>query len=80
MELRRAMVYISAMEISASHYPQLQHLCWNRPADAVLSGEDALALYERNWRFVDTEALTADERTLIDRLVQRYGDGSFLAA
>lgn len=74
------MVHVFMMEISVAPYPQLQQLCWNRPADAVLSGEDALALYERNWRFVDTDALTTDERALIDRLVQRYGGGSFLAA
>lgn len=80
MELQREMVYIFVMEISVTHYPQLRQLCWNRPADAVLSGKDALALYERNWRFVDEAALTVDERNLIDRLVQQYGGGTFLAA
>ena len=68
------------MEIHVALYPQLQRLCWNRPADAVLNGKDALALYERNWRFVDKAALTVDERALIDMLVQRYGSGTLLAA
>ena len=63
------------MDIHVEQYPQLRDLCWNRPANTVLGGEDALALYERNWRFVDVEQLTAVERALIDQLVSEYGNG-----
>jgi hypothetical protein len=68
------------MIIPVATYPQLRQLCWNRRADAVLDGEEALALYERNWRFVDQDALTPHEITLIDDLVQRYGHGVLMAA
>ncbi|MFD2235692.1 hypothetical protein [Phaeospirillum tilakii] len=63
------------MIIRLDRYPQLRDLCWNRPADSLLDGPEALALYERNWRFVEPQALTAEERDLIDQLVARYGHG-----
>ena len=63
------------MQVQVRDYPQLHLLCWNRPADTVLDGRDALALYERNWRFVDEGALTDDERHLIDALVAAHGGG-----
>ncbi len=68
------------MQIAVVGYPQLRQLCWNRPADAVVSGEEALALYERNWRHVDEGALTVPERELLDALVARYGKGHFMPA
>lgn len=61
--------------IQVDRYPQLKGLCWNRASDTELDGEEALALYERNWRFVDVEALTSEERDLIEELVARYGNG-----
>ena len=63
------------MQVRVKDYPQLEQLCWNRPVDAVLDGADALAVYERNWRFVVPEALTVDERRMLDTLVARYGNG-----
>ncbi len=68
------------MNVTVNQYPQLCLLCWNRPDDAVVDGETALALYERNWRFVDRDALTRHEHLLLDRLVAEYGNGHFLAA
>ncbi len=63
------------MQVRVKEYPQLRELCWNRPADTVLEGADALALYERNWRFVQPENLVDAERRMIDALVARYGNG-----
>jgi hypothetical protein len=60
--------------IDVREYPELALLCWNR-ADRFLSAREAFALYERNWRFVDAARLSARERDLVDRLVQRYGNG-----
>lgn len=68
------------MLVHIKRYPQLKGLCWNRDADAVIGGAEALALYERNWRFVDREALDEEEQALLNRLVARYGNGTFLAA
>jgi transcriptional regulator with XRE-family HTH domain len=55
-------------------YPQLAQIGWNR-AVREITGEDALALYEANWRFIDQDKLIAPERTLLDRLVKKYGHG-----
>ena len=63
------------MQVLVENYAQLRDLCWNRPTDTVLDGRDALAIYERNWRFVDRDALTEAEQALLDRLVARYGNG-----
>lgn len=63
--------------LRAADYPQLQLLAWHRHAGTV-TGEEALALYERNWRHVDRAALTSAERDLIHRLVKRHGKGALL--
>jgi hypothetical protein len=55
------------MQIAVKDYPQLAALCWSRPANAVVSGADALALYERNWRFVEPESFIPEERALLER-------------
>lgn len=68
------------MQIQAHKFPQLHALCWNRPKDTILDGPEALAIYERNWRFVDHDALEPEEARLIDILAARYGGGMLLAA
>lgn len=55
-------------------YPQLKLLAWNR-AVRNIAGDEALALYERNWRFVDAATLTNEEAALIARLTAQYGHG-----
>lgn len=63
------------MNVEVARYPQLQALCWNRRDDSVIDGRDALALYERNWRFVQPDALIPRERELLEMLVAEYGNG-----
>lgn len=60
------------MQVTPSDYPQLLELCHNRRTDIPLDGEEALCIYEREWRWVDIEKLTDRERDLIRRLVARY--------
>ena len=55
-------------------YPQLALLAWNRVTSEI-TGEDAFALYEHNWRFVDLMSLNLNEAALIDRLKMQYGKG-----
>ena len=74
VEQPRAWLALEAIEVAA--WPQLDHLCWGRH-DRWISGADALATYERNWRFVAPEALTAAEAELIRGLVERHGKGVF---
>lgn len=45
-----------------------------------IPAEEALAIYERNWRFVDEERLTKREADLIRDLVQAFGRGVLLVA
>lgn len=66
------------MLIDVEIYPQLKSLCWNRPATTTLGPEDALALYERNWRHVSEADITVEERSLLDTLVREVGRGAFL--
>ncbi len=51
---------------------------WNLKADAELDGAEALEIYERNWRHVDTDAIDEAEQALIDQLVEAYGNGIFM--
>jgi hypothetical protein len=66
------------MQIKVKAYDQLNALCWNRPSNAIVDGETALALYERNWRFVDRDAIIPCEQKLLDCLVAAFGNGVFM--
>ena len=55
-------------------WPALRDLAWNR-ADRWITAEDAFALYERNWRFIDPGLLAPDELALVERLKHRFGGG-----
>ncbi len=59
-------------------YPQLQQLAWQRKKDSRVTPQEALSLYERNWRHIDQEALEEEERRLIERLVALFGKGKLL--
>ena len=49
-------------------------MCWNLKTEFVTRSE-ALAIYERNWRLIDQEALDPDERNLLDELIDELGGG-----
>ncbi len=61
-----------------AHYPELSRLAWNRDASRPIAGAKALGLYEANWRHVEVTSLSSEERTLIDALVARFGNGHLL--
>ena len=56
-------------------FPQLALIAWNRQPDDVITGEDAFALYEANWRFIEEDRLQPREREMIARLTEVYGHG-----
>ena len=58
--------------IRINDYPNLALLCWNRKLEYIIR-EDAFALYERNWRLVDTANLSGAEQALIDALKAEFG-------
>ncbi len=66
--------FLDELVLDLDRWPRLRELAWNR-RDRWIPADDALALYERNWRFVEGERLTEDEAALIDRLKVRYGSG-----
>jgi len=66
--------FLQEIVLDIEQWPSLRELAWNR-TDRWIPAEEALALYERNWRFVDPQQLTQTEAELIDNLKQRFGDG-----
>lgn len=71
----RTRAHIIVTMINVATYPQLKLLAWNRPWDTTLGEDEAFALYESNWRFVDQDTLVPAERTLIETLVAKFGGG-----
>jgi transcriptional regulator with XRE-family HTH domain len=64
--------------IRLADFPQLAALAWQLHDVERLSPQEALDLYERNWRHVDQSAIGPDERELIERLTQALGGGRLL--
>lgn len=59
--------------VALAAHPQLRQLAWQLGAESTVTPREALSLYERNWRHVDTAALDDDERALIRQLVATFG-------
>ena len=64
--------------IRLADHPQLKRLAWQLHGVKTVTPEDALGLYERNWRQLDTAALDDAERALVNALVQHIGGGRLL--
>lgn len=64
--------------IVPAEFPELQAIAWSRDATRPIPAEEAFALYERNWRFVDQKRLTAREKLLIQNLANEFGHGILL--
>ena len=62
-----------APRIVLADHPQLARLAWQHQGATEVSPEEALNLYERNWRHIDQAALAPHERALIQGLVARLG-------
>jgi len=56
-------------------YPQLRLIAWNRRPTDTITEEEAFALYEANWRFIEQDQLTLNERALIEHLTEVHGKG-----
>jgi hypothetical protein len=63
------------MKVRLADYPQLQLIAWNRRSQVEIDGQEAFALYEANWRFVDPQTLVPQERDLIRELMSAFGLG-----
>lgn len=65
-------------EIRLADYPQLSQLAWHIPGATTVTPQEALDIYERNWRHVDREKMNAQETALLDALVTGIGKGRLL--
>jgi hypothetical protein len=61
--------------IRLAKYPQLKSIAWSLADDAEVGPAEAFALYERNWRYVDTAAMDPAERALLAKLTATIGKG-----
>lgn len=61
--------------IAIDQYPQLKMIAWSIPHAKEIKPQIALALYERNWRYIDQAAMQPHERALLNQLVKEYGNG-----
>ena len=67
------------VRIRISDYPQLRQIAWHlAPGTLEIAPEEAFALYERNWRHVDPDAMSERERALVKRLTASVGKGVLL--
>jgi uncharacterized MAPEG superfamily protein len=64
---------LDGLVVRLADYPQLRDLAWNR-GDEYIPAKEAFQLYERNWRFLDLDALDDRERALIERLTAELGN------
>ncbi len=60
-------------KIRIGKYRQLKKLAWQLKGTKELSPQEALELYERNWRHVDIKKLDLDEKEFIDNLLAAFG-------
>jgi len=65
---------LDELVVDLRRWPVLRELAWNR-ADRWIPADEALGLYERNWRFVEMQPLDREEAALVDRLKARHGGG-----
>lgn len=54
--------------VRLADFPQLARLAWQVHGTDTLSPQEALSIYERNWRHVDEPSLLPRERALLDAL------------
>jgi transcriptional regulator with XRE-family HTH domain len=62
-------------KIRPADFPQLKRLAWQLDDTTELTPQEALDLYERNWRHVDLKKMDAEERELIQGLMAALGRG-----
>lgn len=65
-------------QLRLADLPQLRRVAWQLDPATELTPRQALELYERNWRHLDTAAMTPHERAVLDRLVRGVGGGRLL--
>jgi transcriptional regulator with XRE-family HTH domain len=75
---RKTSRFESTEKIRLADYPQLKRLAWQLKDTTEVTAEEALDLYERNWRHLEHDKLSARERQLIEELLARLGRSDLL--
>jgi transcriptional regulator with XRE-family HTH domain len=60
--------------VRIADYPKLKELAWQVHGTPELTPREALGIYQRNWRHLDPEALSQEEKNLVDALRQGLGN------
>ena len=60
-------------KIRIADYKQLKRLAWQLKDTKEISAQEALDLYERNWRHIDVEAMDAREQKFLKTLLAMFG-------
>jgi len=61
--------------IHIADYPQLKRAAWFIDSSAEFTDQEALAFYERNWKYIEQDKLQPHEKALLERLVKEVGNG-----
>lgn len=64
--------------VTVGDYPGLRALAWQTDAGVQITESEALNLYERGWRHLDTATLTDREKAFIQHLADTYSHGRLL--
>lgn len=60
-------------KIRIADYKQLRRLAWQIKETKEISPQEALDLYERNWRHVDMKAMETREQKFLEDLLAAFG-------
>lgn len=60
-------------KIKIASYGQLRKLAWQLKDTTELTAQEALDLYERNWRHVDVKKMNNKEKKLLELLLASFG-------
>jgi transcriptional regulator with XRE-family HTH domain len=64
--------------IRLADYPMLREIAWSTDPKASVTPAEAFAMYERNWRHLDHEAMAPREQALVAHLTAGVGKGVLL--
>jgi transcriptional regulator with XRE-family HTH domain len=76
--LRRRKTPKAPARIQLAEYPMLREIAWSTDPMASLTPAEAFAIYERNWRHLDRDAMGPKEQDLVARLTATVGKGVLL--
>lgn len=73
-----ARTHTAPAQLLLADLPELRRLAWQLDPATELTPRQALDLYERNWRHLDSATMTRHERAVLDSLVHGVGGGRLL--